>query len=164
MISSLPARPLAMTVSVSLVEVSPSTEIMLKVYGSNKSFEWGFTDGSLPYVTTLHPLSGNLRGRPTTFEQVEMPNFHTLLPESIQQFTVGGNFDPLNPQASLKKGKGGGHHGSHPHLVHEFLSSIVEGRKPWIDEVMGANITAAGLCAHQSAMEDGKEIIVPTFD
>jgi len=48
--------------------------------------------------------------------------------------------------------------------VHEFVRSIVEGRKPWIDEVMGANITAAGLCAHQSAMEDGKEIVVPTFD
>ena len=29
---------------------------------------------------------------------------------------------------------GGGHHGSHPHLVHEFVRSIIEGRKPRIDE------------------------------
>ena len=147
----------------SLFETARIYQEGLFVYGSNKSFEWGFTDGSLPYVTTLHPLNGALRGKPTTFEQVEMPNFHTLLPESIQQFTVGGNFDPLNPQASLKKGKGGGHHGSHPHLVHEFLSSIVEGRKPFIDEKMGGNITAAGLCAHQSALNNGENVIVPEF-
>jgi hypothetical protein len=34
-----------------------------------------------------------------------------------------------------------------PPLVHEFLRSIVEERKPWIDEVTAANWTAAGICA-----------------
>ena len=75
----------------------------------------------------------------------------------------GRNFDPLNPQDSLKKGAGGGHHGSHPHLVHEFVMSIIEERKPWIDEVLGGNITAAGICAHESAMRNGESIEVPVF-
>ena len=92
-----------------------------------------------------------------------MPNFYQSLPEEIQHFTVGGNYDPLNPQESLSKGAGGGHHGSHPHLVHEFVMSILEERKPWINEVLGANITAAGICAHLSAMQNGKEVIVPEF-
>ena len=92
-----------------------------------------------------------------------MPNFHESLPVEIQKFTVGGNFDPLNPQDSLKKGAGGGHHGSHPHLVHEFVMSIIEERKPWIDEVLGGNITAAGICAHISAMQNGASIEVPLF-
>ena len=40
-------------------------------------------------------------------------------------------------------GAGAGHHGSHAHLVHEFVMSCVEERKPWIDEHLGGNITAA---------------------
>ena len=92
-----------------------------------------------------------------------MPNYHHLLPEAIQKYTVGDNFDPQNPQASLKEGRGGGHHGSHPHLVHEFVMSIIEERKPWIDEHLGGNITAAGICAHESAMRDGELVMVPEF-
>ncbi|HEY3290216.1 MAG TPA: gfo/Idh/MocA family oxidoreductase, partial [Anaerolineae bacterium] len=60
--------------------------------------------------------------------------------------------------------RGGGHHGSHPHLVHEFISSIVERRKPLIDAVTAANWTAAGICAHESAMQGGAEITVPSFE
>ena len=41
--------------------------------------------------------------------------------------------------------------------------SIIEERKPWIDEVLGGNITAAGICAHESAMLGGEIIIVPEF-
>lgn len=96
-------------------------------------------------------------------EIIELPNYYQMLPKEIQHFTVGCNFDPLNPQDSLKVGAGGGHHGSHPHLVHEFLMSIIEDRKPWIDEVIGGNITAAGICAHASAMQDGKEVEIPLF-
>ena len=57
----------------------------------------------------------------------------------------------------------GGHGGSHPHLVHEFVRSIVEGRKPRIDEVTAANWTAAGICAHASAMQGGARVIIPDF-
>ena len=47
--------------------------------------------------------------------------------------------------------------------LHEFLTSILENRKAAIDETLGANITAAGICAHLSAMQDGAEIEVPAF-
>lgn len=53
-------------------------------------------------------------------------------------------------------GAGGGHHGSHPHLVHEFVRSIVEQRKPWIDWELAANITGAGILAHESALRGGE--------
>jgi hypothetical protein len=90
-----------------------------------------------------------------------MPNFCDGLPEEIRRFTVGRNYDPMNPQESLKAGRGGWHHGSHPHLVHEFVSSCLEGRKPRIDESLAGNITAAGLCAHESAMRNGAPVAVP---
>lgn len=146
----------------SLFETARMYQEGMFVYGSQKSFEWGFTDGDNPYVTEYgEPQPG--RGRAISYKQVEMPNFHQTLPKPLQRFTVGGNFDPLNPQDSLVKGAGGGHHGSHPHLVHEFVSSIIENRKPWIDEVLGGNITAAGICAHESAMRNGESVIVPEF-
>ena len=147
----------------SLFETARIYQEGMFVYGSKKSFEWGFADGDSPYITTLGGLDGASRGKQTTCEVVSMPNFHTSLPEEIQRFTVGGEYDPLNPQESLKKGAGGGHHGSHPHLVHEFVTSIIEERKPWIDEVLGGNITAAGICAHISAMEGGSSVEVPVY-
>ena len=146
----------------SLFETARMYQEGMFVYGSKKSFEWGFTDNATPYVTTLGESNGK-RGKPTSFTEQEMPNFHASLPEEIQRFTVGKGYDPLNPQESLKKGAGGGHHGSHSHLVHEFVTSIIENRKPWIDEVLGGNITAAGLCAHESAMRNGESITVPLF-
>jgi predicted dehydrogenase len=146
----------------SLFETARMYQEGMFIYGSKKSFEWGFTDGDDPYITTLGEL-GNGRGKYTEYKKTEMPNFHQSLPEEIQRFTVGGNFDPLNPQDSLKKGSGGGHHGSHPHLVNEFVRSIIEDRKPWIDEQLGGNITAAGLCAHESAMKNGEQVIVPKY-
>ena len=133
------------------------------VYGSNESFEWGFCDWDPPYITEIKPAKEGVRGRRTVSHVEEMPNFYSLLPEQLWPFTVGGNYDPLDPQKSLMKGAGGGHHGSHPHLVHEFVRSIVENRRPWIDENLGGNITAAGICAHISALRNGDSVTVPKF-
>ena len=146
----------------SLFETARMYQEGMFVYGSKKSFEWGFTDNDTPYITTLGELTDH-RGKPTEFIQQEMPNFYSSLPPEIQRFTVGSDYDPLNPQESLRKGAGGGHHGSHPHLVNEFVMSIVEDRKPLIDEELGGNITAAGICAHESAMKNGEPVIVPLF-
>ena len=72
-------------------------------------------------------------------------------------------YDPAHHEESLQLGAGAPHHGSHPHLVHEFVRSIVEERTPYVDTVLGGNITAAGICAHMSAMKGGESVTVPTF-
>jgi hypothetical protein len=69
--------------------------------------------------------------------------------------------DPQNPHQSILQG--GGHHGSHPHMVHEFVRSIVEGRRAAIDSRTAANWTAAGICAHESAMRGGENVTIPEF-
>jgi len=147
----------------SLFETARVYQEGLFVYGSKASFEWGFADDDSPYLTTLSPPLEGKRGGVTRVRQIELPNYHYLLPEEIQKYTVGKDYDPLNPQDSLKKGAGGGHHGSHPHLVNEFVRAIIEDRKPWIDEILAANITAAGICAHESAMKNGAPVEVPAF-
>lgn len=147
----------------SLFETARVYQEGMFVYGSKKSFEWGFADGDDPIITELIPNGNGDRGGWTKAEPTPMPNYYDDLPEALWRFTVGGNYDPLNPQDSLKKGAGGGHHGSHAHLVHEFVMSCIEERKPWIDEQLGGNITAAGICAHESALRNGEAVIVPRF-
>ena len=148
----------------SLFETARVYQEGMFVYGSDACFEWGFSDGDNPYITTLIPAEDGSRGGRYEVNVTQMPNYHSRLPKPIQRFTVGGNYDPLNPQKSLEKGAGGGHHGSHPHLVHEFIMSIIEERTSAIDEHLAANITAAGLCAHMSAMMDGEKVVVPEFN
>lgn len=148
----------------SLFETVRAYQEGLFVYGSKSSFEWGILDLSDPYVTVLEERADGSHRYSAKVETVSMPNYYHSLPETIQKYTVNvDNFDPMNPELSLKKGAGGGHHGSHPHLVHEFVMSIIEKRRPAIDENLGANITAAGICAHMSAMKDGDAVVVPEF-
>ena len=146
----------------SLFETARVYQEGMFVYGSERSFEWGFADWDEPLISTLDH-GGEGRNRWISYEASSMPNYYEDLPEELWHFTVGDNYDPLNPQDSLKKGAGARHHGSHAHLVHEFVMSCVEERKPWIDEHLGGNITAAGLCAHESALKNGEPVLVPTF-
>ncbi|MBQ3487255.1 MAG: Gfo/Idh/MocA family oxidoreductase, partial [Clostridia bacterium] len=108
----------------SLFETTRAYQEGLFVYGSRGSFEWDIEDGGDPYVTVNCPPEPGLRGSWPKVEKVSMPNYYHSLPEPIRKYTVDHlSFDPQNPQASLEEGSGGGHHGSHPHLVHEFVMS-----------------------------------------
>ena len=100
--------------------------------------------------------------RTETLERPEPPDRTELLPKPIRKYTKRFVYDSVDNHLSFEQG--GGHHGSHPHLVNEFVSSIIEGRQPWIDAVTSATWTAAGICAHKSAMMNGTEIMVPKFD
>ena len=59
--------------------------------------------------------------------------------------------------------QGGGHGGSHPHLVHAFLSALKGDRPPLPDADTSANWTMVGICAHESALKDGDKVVIPTF-
>ena len=58
----------------------------------------------------------------------------------------------------------GGHGGSHGHLTHEFISSIIEDREPLVNVREALAMTVPGIIAHQSAMKDGETMKVPQFD
>lgn len=132
------------------------------VYGSKASFEWGFADGDMPVITRLLPTQ--MRGYDAPCETVSPAAFYDTLPAAIQRYTVSSDdYDETRPENSLNAGAAGGHHGSHPHLVHEFIRSIIEDRPSALDEHISANITATGICAHASAMQNGEMIRVPTF-
>jgi predicted dehydrogenase len=129
------------------------------VYGENACYEWQMEDES-PMLFQMSPVVPG-QTRRQTVERPQPPDRADLLPPSIGRYTR--RFVYGKDEQHLSFEQGGGHHGSHPHMVHEFIRSIVEQRQPWIDAITAANWTAAGICAHESAMADGREVVVPSF-
>ena len=118
------------------------------VYGSRKSFEWQLVEGEEPVLHTAK------KPEPEIPSRIHVPDFAHLLPEPIRRFTTGGVYDADEHQ-HLSFTQGGGHGGSHPHLVHEFVTAVVEGRDPYPNARQSANWTCTGLLAHESAMQGG---------
>jgi predicted dehydrogenase len=162
-IFTLAAPHLAMEVTRSLFQTARGYAESFCVYGDKLTFEWPqISTEEQPVVFTMQPAEEERRGLPVAAERIVAPDRRDLLPAAIARFTLRGQYDDTNPQKSFETG--GGHHGSHPHLAHEFIRSIVERRKPWIDEIVGADWSAAGICAHASAMRGGKAVKIPAFD
>ncbi len=57
----------------------------------------------------------------------------------------------------------GGHGGSHGYLMNEFVTAILEDRKPLVDIAQALNMTVAGIMAHQSALKDGQLMKIPQY-
>ncbi len=163
-IFELAAGNLAMEVTRSLFQTSRAYTESFCVYGEDMTVEWpqAEEEGDLVVFSMGGQPGPGTRGRPVAVEMISAPDRQDLLPAEIARFTVRGKYDDTNPQKSFEAG--GGHHGSHPHLVHEFVRSILEERKPWVDERRAAWWTAAGIAAHQSAMHGGRRVDVPAFD
>ncbi|MDI6449497.1 Gfo/Idh/MocA family protein [Anaerobaca lacustris] len=122
------------------------------VYGSKKSFEWTLVEGEEHILHTAKKPESEIPSR------VTVPDYAHLLPEEIRKFTRS-----IQDAGHLSFIQGGGHGGSHPHLVNEFVSALLEDRAPRPNAVTSANWTCVGLCAHQSAQNGGKIVRLPAF-
>ena len=122
------------------------------VYGTKISFEWEQVAGEDPVIYSNYEDA----------ERVKVPDYGHLLPKEIAPFTGRGVYDEEHEHTSFIQGSG--HGGSHPHLTHEFIRAIVENRESAVDAGVAANWTMAGICAHESAMSDGKRIQIPRTD
>jgi len=125
-------------------------------YGSKKSFEWQLVEGEDPVLHTAKKPEARIP------EKVKVPDYAHLLPEPIRKFTTKGVYD-LAENTHLSFAQGGGHGGSHPHLAHEMLTALADGRDPYPNAVQSANMTCVGILAHESAMKGGKVIPLPAW-
>jgi predicted dehydrogenase len=57
----------------------------------------------------------------------------------------------------------GDHGGSHGYLMNEFVTAILEDRKPLVDIAQALNLTVAGIVAHKSALNDGELTKIPQY-
>ena len=84
---------------------------------------------------------------------------------------AGMNYDGLVDISKLDLSKpqlppnvdAGGHGGSHGYLGNEFVSSILENRRPLVDIVSALNMTVCGIVAHESAMKGGELLKIPQY-
>ena len=143
-------QQLAFEVTRSLFETARQYIESVDVYGSKTAFEWTLVENEQCIVH-----------HGETPEKVTIPDYAHLLPKEIQRFTTKGVYD--DEHAHLSFTQGGGHGGSHPHLVNEFVSSIIEGRPSFPDVYQSVNWTCAGICAHESAMQGGQIVPLPDF-
>jgi hypothetical protein len=77
-------------------------------------------------------------------------------------FTTKGVYD-IEGNQHLSFLQGSGHGGSHPHLAHEFVMSIIEDREPFPNAPQSANWTSVGILSHESAMKGGELMQIPDF-
>lgn len=140
----------------SLFDTARQYRESFEVYGSMKAVEWPLIEGKPLVVHTAK------KPEPEIPEEVECPDYAHLLPEEIQPFTTGGVYDEDDNQ-HLSFTQGAGHGGSHPHLVHEFVSALVDNKQPFPNARQSANITCVGILAHESAMRGGEIINLPDF-
>jgi hypothetical protein len=47
--------------------------------------------------------------------------------------------------------------------MNEFVTAILEQRKPLVDVAWALNMTVAGIVAHQSALKDGELLKIPQY-
>ena len=136
-----------------LFDVARQYRESFDVTAQNVSFEWQQCEGEDP---VLHQ-----RGLPEHQipRRVKVPDFAGRLPEGIRKFTGA-----IHDATHLSFVQGGGHGGSHPHLAHNFLMSVL-GEQPdfYPDAATSANWTLVGLCAHESAMSGGDRVSIPKY-
>jgi len=117
-------------------EIGHTSREMFRVYGTKASFE-----GDAWFT--------NQDRMPLTIQEMRDP-----LPPEVEAAFVACRGD---------KGIYGGHGGSHPFLVHEFVDAIANGRTPAINVWEAARYMAAGVMAHKSALKEGEILDVPDW-
>jgi predicted dehydrogenase len=143
------------------------------VFGTKMSIEWPLVEGE---GLVLHTAK---ESQAKTTQRAVAPDYADRLPEPIRHFTTrtfldlpeyahladSSGADPDGTHAHLVTDPGSleGHGGSHPHLVHEFVSALIEDRNPFPNAVQSANTTCAGILAHESAMKGGVRLRLPDF-
>jgi len=140
----------------SLFDVARQYRESIDVYGSKVSVEWPLVEHE-PLIMHRAKLPEARIPKP-----VKSPDYAKRLPKPIQRFTTKGVYD-LAKKTHLSFTQGAGHGGSHPHLVHEFLTALVTPRDPYPNAVQSANWTCVGLCAHESALKGGALVKLPAF-
>lgn len=148
-------------VTMSFFQTARSYVEGFSLYGERLGVEWPIDNvGPMTAYDMLPPASGE-RGNRVEVRSLEPRDAPERLPEALQAFVRPT--DVLLPGMPSPARVEAHHGGSHPFLVHEFVSSIVEGRPPLIDAYRSAAWTAPGICAHQSALASGAEVAVPAY-
>lgn len=147
-------------ITMSFFRVARSYTEGFDLYGDAMGLEWPEElDG--PWRSfRLRPDDAS-KGRAADAAPVPTSAFTDRLPEAIRRYTDHYLFQPADGGPEYRRLAE--HGGSHPHLVHEFVSAIKESRAPRVDATVAAAWTAPGIVAHESALVGGQPMDVPHY-
>ncbi len=152
---------LAAQVTMSFFENARGYTEGFSVYGDRMALEWPSVEGE-PVVVYRAPIAEGVdRGRPVIRSLEHAPDRAELLPEALRQFTRVSSWQPVRGLPPIEVDAS--HGGSHPHLAHEFVSAVAQGRASAIDQFRAATITAPGIVAHESALQAGAQLEIPEY-
>ena len=96
-----------------------------------------------------------------------------MLSRGAGQRTYGVTFENCTPSppndhtdelpANLRQYVKVGHGGAEVFITNEFVTALVEGRRPQADVYQGVAYCAPGICIDESANKNGEWIKVPDF-
>lgn len=119
-------------------------------FGDKMSFFFNHPNGLGPVVVRMaqdkeRDSGGFVRTRPV-LEKYEQPKWWStdMLPAPLRHDS--------------------GHEGSHTFITHEFISAVLENRRPTVDVYEAVAFTAPGIVAHESALKGGLQMKIPSFD
>ena len=117
------------------------------IYGDLASFESPQINGENPVLHDAErgPLPSGQRSRKVSVGRRSLPPLADLVPDPIAGVVR---------RSAAPRGLP---------LAYEFVRSVLEARAPAVDIEVAANWTAAGICAHESAMRGGERVEVPRF-
>ena len=96
--------------------------------------------------------------------QLKDPDMFQPLPKDVQSaFKAAMHQDKPPSDLQNMEFVPGGHGGSHPYLVHEFVDAVANGRQPAINIWESVRYMAMGVMAHKSALKDGETLSVPDW-
>ena len=91
--------------------------------------------------------------------QVNVTYHHWLVPEGRQASSTYAPAWPANAELAERAGHGGGDFWT----VYNFLEYLRGGKEPFFNVYRGALMSAVGILAWRSCMQDGKTIALPNF-
>ena len=154
--------PLTMEITRALFHSARGYTESFTIYGENATLEAAQLENEeAPVLFRFNALGEQPGPRRSHHERVYVPDYASRLPDEIARFTGAKALDARGEHPSVMHG--GGHGGSHPHLVHEFVRSLIENRAPVCDVVRAADYCAPGICAHESALHGGAPVEIPNF-
>src|ERR1700761_2810325 len=147
----------------SLFQLARSYTESFSIYGDRQAIEWPQLEGDdgRPVLFPLGDPGAEGRGRPVTATRAEVPDRADLLPAPIRKYTRQFTLAGAGHRSFVQ---GGGHGGSHPHLVHEFVSSVRAARAPFVGELIAPHRTANRIPAPEAGVRGGERVVIPDFE
>lgn len=158
---TLRGNDLVADITMSFFQTARSPIEGFSLYGEKRGVEWAAAYGDPLTIYDMTAPEPGERGNSVAVRRLEPPDQVESLPEPLREFTqptttrFAAGADPVRVEAY--------HGGSHPHLVHEFVSAVVENRPPVVGPREAAAWTAPGICAHLSALGGGGAMAVPHY-